>query len=367
MGLSSWVAEQAVAGAHVLLVDVPGAWAVRVAAEQRVARRGWQLALSPADADVLMVCGRAGPQLVAAVDTVWEQLPGPRARVGAAGVDEVAAALDESARLLGDETHQCDDARERARSLVAEDGHDGHDGMEMSGPGGIALAGGDMDRDGLEMDVLHVPLGPVLPYWPAGLVLWGSLHGDVFEDVHLDVLDPAAMADPEPPAVSSDPAVHAARSCDEAAALLTLAGWGHAAVTARGLRDMLLAGAPADRCVPELDRLVSRVRRSRTLRWAVRGLGVVDEVLAREHGLPERVRGDVHDRLAGMLDRARALAAGQQPTERSCAHGEPTAVLDALPHLLHGVDIAAVRLVVGSFAVEYGGLSAEPARGASHA
>src|SRR5699024_11402590 len=49
-------------------------------------------------------------------------------------------------------------------------GHGGHGGMDMA-PEGISLAQGGQDRDGLEMDVLHLPLGPVLPFWPAGLVL----------------------------------------------------------------------------------------------------------------------------------------------------------------------------------------------------
>ena len=35
-----------------------------------------------------------------------------------------------------------------------------HGGMSMPEPGGIPLAGGGPDRDGLEMDVLTVPLGP---------------------------------------------------------------------------------------------------------------------------------------------------------------------------------------------------------------
>ena len=46
-------------------------------------------------------------------------------------------------------------------------------------PDGIPLAEGAEDRDGLEMDVLHLPLGPVLAHWPAGVVLRVTLHGDV--------------------------------------------------------------------------------------------------------------------------------------------------------------------------------------------
>ena len=102
------------------------------------------------------------------------ELPGPRARVLVTGPD-VSAALDEASRQLSDEDRQRDDARDRHDPLGGETAHgDGdhgdHSDMDMA-PAGIPLAGGDQDRDGLEMDVLHVPLGPVLPYWPPGLVL----------------------------------------------------------------------------------------------------------------------------------------------------------------------------------------------------
>ncbi len=65
--------------------------------------------------------------------------------------------------------------------------------MEMA-PAGISLAGGAEDRDGLEMDVLHLPLGPVLPHWPAGLVVRCVLHGDVVAEVEVDHVGRAGRA-----------------------------------------------------------------------------------------------------------------------------------------------------------------------------
>ena len=57
MGLTTWIGRSSTARARVLVVEVPG-WALtRVATEQAVGARGWRPALSPADADVLMVCG----------------------------------------------------------------------------------------------------------------------------------------------------------------------------------------------------------------------------------------------------------------------------------------------------------------------
>ena len=69
-----------------------------------------------------------------------------------------------------------------------------HGDMEMS-PGGIPLAEGGEDRDGLEMDVLHVRLGPVLPHWPAGLVLRCSLQGDVIAEAQAELVDGPALQD----------------------------------------------------------------------------------------------------------------------------------------------------------------------------
>ncbi len=43
--------------------------------------RGWALAASPADADLLVVCGRPDDALAEPVATAFGQLPGPRARV----------------------------------------------------------------------------------------------------------------------------------------------------------------------------------------------------------------------------------------------------------------------------------------------
>ncbi len=64
-----------------------------------------------------------------------------------------------------------------------------HGAMDMPAPGGIPLAtGSENDRDGLEMDELSVSLGPVLPSWPAGLVLRCVLHGDLIADASVQTM-----------------------------------------------------------------------------------------------------------------------------------------------------------------------------------
>ncbi|WP_202980379.1 hypothetical protein [Serinicoccus marinus] len=246
MGLREVLARSAARHAHVLVVEVPGWDGLRMATERAVLERGWRLACSPADADVLVVCGTPGPRLAEAVDLVWEQLPGPRVRIVVLNRSELTDALPGAHAGLLDDDHHRRDARDRPgapnllASREAEDepsgheghsdhadhgakegsdepsGHEGHSDhadyganegsdepsgdedhgnhadhgghdMEMS-PDGIPLAEGGEDRDGLEMDVLAVRLGPVLPHWPAGLVLHCSLQGDVLTGARAELL-----------------------------------------------------------------------------------------------------------------------------------------------------------------------------------
>ena len=124
---------------------------------------------------MLAICGHPGPELTEAIGKVWDQLPGPRAGLGLAGSDigdeEIDAALKRARDYLADTAVQRSDARERRTPEVAPRepvSHDTDHGDMQMAPSGIPLAEGGQDRDGLEMDVLHVRLGPVLRHWPAG-------------------------------------------------------------------------------------------------------------------------------------------------------------------------------------------------------
>ena len=90
----------AVSRVHVLLVDVPGELRLRWAAEEEITQRGWVLAGSVADADVLLVCGEPGTGLSAVVDDVWTRFSRPRVRAQVLQPHEVAAVLEEAARGL---------------------------------------------------------------------------------------------------------------------------------------------------------------------------------------------------------------------------------------------------------------------------
>lgn len=84
MDLSRWLWTRA--APRPLLVTVPGGRVVRLMTERLIRERGWELATSPADADLLVVCGTAGATLADAVERVWSQ-----SRHTRAGTDRMAA------------------------------------------------------------------------------------------------------------------------------------------------------------------------------------------------------------------------------------------------------------------------------------
>ncbi|WP_424348557.1 hypothetical protein, partial [Kocuria sp. CH-021] len=217
--------------------------------------------------------------------------------------------------------------------------HSGHGGMDMA-PEGIPLAEGGEDRDGLEMDVLHLPLGPVLPFWPAGLVLRCSLQGDVVVDADASVVDGGdhgtGATAPHP-----GPAPAAVVRCDRTMALLALTGAEDAAACARRARDALLHGdRGAARAAAE--RLHRTVRRSRLLRWSLRGVLPLAPSDLEHHGLPRHCLGDAHDRLLSRVERIRVHAGGAEPAPVEDG-AVPWAVL---PDLVTGLELASVRLAV---------------------
>ena len=60
------------------------------------------MAISPADTDILLVTGELGPELSAAVDLLWAQVPHPRARVHVIRRVDVSVQLDVAWRALHD-------------------------------------------------------------------------------------------------------------------------------------------------------------------------------------------------------------------------------------------------------------------------
>jgi hypothetical protein len=360
VGLRDLLARAAVSRCHVFLAEMPGAAVTRMEAERELARRGWVQALSPAAADILCVCGEPPEGLLEPVERLWEQLPGPRARAAAADGAGVPRAFDAALRDLLDEGLQGEDARHRpAEPAPAEDheemdmdhsdmdhsdmdhGHmdHGHGGMDMPMPGGIPLAGGGPDRDGLDLDVLTLRLGPILPFWPPGLTLACRLQGDL-------VVEASFGPAPGQPRHGDGASPKEARAVvlhevDRALTVLRLAGAADTVARVRRIRDTALAGERIEECRDALEVELARMGRAVLLHRSLTGLGVIPL------GSPyEGAGSDVWDRLLGMLRAAADAASGSVPPAAQPDALAPRTSL--LEELAEGHDVAAVRLIAAS-------------------
>lgn len=403
---------------HVLVIAAVDATAERLAAEAEIGRRTWPTATSPADTDILVVAGEPGVELAEVIAMIWTRIPAPRARIAVPGSETVPASLAAAVEQIADRAYQrrnvpeghtptgeetagteqhpvghlpaphgADSAEpdergarhghgesdpEAGRHAPAgeSDGpphHGGHDhhggGMEL--PGGLSMAGLGGDRDGLMLDRLHVPLGPVLPDWPHGLVLDAVLQGDVVQEARLRVLGSA-----HPSGASfwgapgrREPRREVVRRLDGLARFLGVAGWPAAASTARELRDETLDGASPAGIQTRVGTLTVRVRRSRTLRRMLRGLRAGDDAVAEL--LSDNL--SVLDASAAALARNRAAPS---PTEAEQAESSADQVLRQLESRLVGAELAAARLIVAAVDPDLDMVTAlrrEPAHPDAHA
>jgi hypothetical protein len=426
MGMSDLLARWALRRPHVLLAVAPAATGTRIAVEAELARRGAVIADSAVDADVLLVVGSPAQELTTALDEVWRQLPGPRARARVTQPAEVEQVLREAVDALAEPAQTADAARrsdEWRDNAMASDGdekhkgadggqeehgggrHDHHDGSQgeqgesnshedhggapsdqhgdrhshggggheshggggheghgggMQMPGGLMMAHRRSDRDGLKLDVLQVAFGPILPDWPAGLILELALQGDVVQQVKSRVLSTAAVPG-TPFWLAGGPRRYAAAHLDSLGRLLAVTGWAGMAYRVRRLRDGVLADVPADQARAELMSVGRQVRRSRALRWATDGLGVLTDEMAAQlrvvgpAGRAVADGGDVRARWGRWLVEADRLLAGD-PVDGLGPRGGSVegrsgsaALLAAAEQLMVGLDVAAARLVLASF------------------
>ena len=273
---------------HVLVVGVPGFPLLRMRALAAVRRRGWVAATSPADADVLLVCGAADEGLRAAIDAAWAQVPGPRARRTATDAAALDGLLDSAVRVLGD------------RRLQAE--------SRSSRPQPESSA---VDR---------LRLGPVLPDWPAGVVIDGETGGGAVVDATVAV--GAVLSREDDPLHADETAF--VQACDRAARLLRLAGWPAEALRLDRSVDRVLAGESAASHLPDVRRTAARVARS---------------VLLRSSLAP--VPGEVLQRLLVILGDAERGALGEPGVDEPV---DPAALGEAL----RGVRVDQARLLVAA-------------------
>jgi len=339
VGLTERLLSAAATRPHVLLVPVPGRSDLRWAVEDWLDAQGWPQAASPAGADLLIECGTPAVELAERADAAWDALPGPRDRARVRQPDEVDAVLSAARSRLLDGPRQRQDAQERGVPVVAEpsgdmdpggmdmggmdDGGMDMGGMDMGGmdmggmdmdlPGGLTMAGRVEDRDGLRLEGLPVRFGPLLPDWPAGLELQTTLSGDVLIDSRCRWLDPSDGPVPDR-AVVPGPAA----ALDALSRLLAVAGWQDGARRARRARAEAGSG-------PATDDLLRRLRRTRLLRWSLRGLPAPEGRDLTEH----------LNLLIACVD--------------SSSSRLPVATLHELDQAVTGLDVAGAVLVVAAY------------------
>ncbi|MER5224538.1 hypothetical protein [Streptomyces flaveus] len=274
--------------------------------------------------------------------------------------------------------------------------HGGHDhaGHDMGVVDGLPMADRADDRDGLRLDQLHVPLGPALVDWPAGLVLRVALQGDTLQEVRVES---EGSASPYPPfwnepwlrALNGErisQGESARRLCaahlDSLGRFFAVTGWADMAARFRRVRNRVLAGADAAELRGLLRPLIRRAERSRTLRWLTTGLGPLTAEHARHLGVtgPALVAdGDAYDRMRAWLDAAWHSAAECDDTEpldtaqvigpRGRVDGPvppSQALLDALPGLLEGAEFAGARIIVASLDPDLDELAHKSTAGMTH-
>lgn len=399
MDLSAWLLRHA--PPRPLMIATPGGTGARLATERVVRERGWRAAASPAEANILVVAGAVEHDLQPYLDQVWSLMPAPRARADVDSAGSATAELDAAATALRDADRQREQARapQSDHEMPEHEAHNEHDsdehghaahggngadehphgehhaehdeeqepdqhshdhgqhGHDMGGmpmPGDLPMADRAEDRDGLKLDQLHVPLGPVLPDWPAGLVVRASVQGDVIQEASVEA---AGLAGAGETSFWGSPGRTTARRLDSCARLLSVAGWPDAAATARRLRDDTLRDDVPVGTARALQLWVRRVRRSRTLRWLLAGVGVTPG------SAPVGLAGDALERLYRWLDSA--VQAFDRPDAGEsgvdAAH-ETEWSLEVLPAMLAGTELAIARLVVASLDPDLGTLARRAVR-----
>lgn len=353
MGLIQRLRQFAFAHPHLLILQGARGTVGRLAAERWARAEGWPLADSPRDADIVVVCGEVGDRLLPLVDGTVDRVPLPRAVVRLEGGAMVEGQLQRAGAILlewqaqrlaatapdraGGEPHHEPAAQEDHGDHGDEGGHEEANGrtdmamnhtdmgmdhmhhMDMAmEAAGLPLPERREDRDGLKLDVLHVPLGPLLNAWPPGLELRLALQGDVVQEatVATPVFAHAgtegswwdqpwrrSLAGEAVPVATAERR-RAAAHLDSLTRLLRVAGADGASRAAVRLRDAALAEQDVILVLEGATSLRRRLERSRLFRDATEGLGVLTSESAEAAGVTGpalRASGVARDARTGSL------------------------------------------------------------------
>ena len=328
MDLISSLRRYAFARPRVFVVEGAGGTRARLQVERWALEHGWPMAESPPDTDVLVLCGaftdpwgdacaRLQAMLSSPAATLHVAPPGhDGAASGAAGARPLADVVVSEARYAeGLEAAaqrlwrglapnrppvEAQDPQDDGNGVDHDHDHD-HEGEHHhdARPGGLPMARRADDRDGLRLDVLHVPLGPALQGWPPGLALLLTLQGDVVQDVALEAREIVAHrtapswwnapwrrahggADVQ---IGAAERRRAAAHLDSLTRLLFVAGDDGGFAAAASLRNAALAGHDHADLLAGVAALERRLARGRLLDRVTRGVGRLDVRAALELGV----------------------------------------------------------------------------------
>lgn len=292
--------------APVRVFPIPG-WGGRPLLRQLQAEPAVVVCQTPRSATVAVVLGRLPRALLAPAMRIHDQMPGPRAVVrwtfgfpddadaGVAFEDATVTGGDDIAGALCGVQRDLLAGRRRSSERILLDldpapwrgvGPYGTGGKGMTGgiPFGRPLAERGPDRDGLELDVLPVRIGPLWPSLPAGLTLDVQFHGDIVAAAAVgdnpytcypgDLPVPAAAPDPfqlvaEEPVLMADLELARARHHLYAVAdTLRVIGLSALSARASSVASRLHSDGPQ-----KAARLVHRLCRLPALRSALGGIG----------------------------------------------------------------------------------------------
>lgn len=326
MGLTGWLHRLAIR-APVPVFAVAGADARDVVQDLRLDRR-LRLVSAPRQGDILLLAGELSGALVEAAVAAHDVMPPPRGTVVwrdeaslaplphpfadavvTRGGDPVAAVIGlHRALILGEERSSPPVRPDVDPAPWRGEGPYGQGGTGMTGgvPYGRPMATREDDRDGLTLDVLPVPVGPLFAGFPDGLTARVTFAGDL---VHRFELGPNPYdGSPAPPA--DDPFVRAlhepvAIAELEVARARALLRWTSEALRVTGLdalsvRTLTLARRAEPGDAPAVGRLRRWVTHPVVTGRQTRGVGQVGAGLLRGLGV-----GPV-GRASGVVDDVRA-------------------------------------------------------------
>lgn len=279
-----------------------------------------QLVDSPRHASILLLAGPLPDGLVGPARQIHDQLPIPRATLwwpGSAsarapeGFGAVAVVHDDVvAALVACRAELVDGRRPSDPDLLPDVdpapwrgvGPYGQGGKGMTGgvPYGRPMAGRAPDRDGLELDQLAITVGPLFPPLPCGLALHVALQGDIVQQARVEA-NPFADGAPPAPDRFRDALGQPARIADlELARARHHLRWAAEALRVAGLAPLGLrvlawaeAVVPAD--AEPVRALGRRIMRNVALRYAIRGVGVIDGAALDGLGPVARAAGRADD------------------------------------------------------------------------